>query len=152
MKILADADALPGAVKELLFKAAERARVSLIMVANKPIRVNGSRYISREQVASGPDVADDRIVELAEAGDLVITADIPLADRVVSKGATALDPRGKLCSAVNVKDALAMRDLMNELRGGGLISGGPAGFNAKNRQAFANELNSYLSRRSKAKA
>lgn len=152
MKILADADALPGAVKALLFKAAERECVKLIMVANKPLRVNGSRYIASEQVAAGPDVADDRIVELAEAGDLVITADIPLADRVVSKGATALDPRGKLYSASNVKDALAMRDLMNELRSGGLIGGGPAGFSAKDRQAFANELNSYLIRRLRARA
>ena len=86
MKILADADALPGAVKELLFKAAERESVRLIMVANKPLRLNGSTYISSEQVPAGPDVADDRIVELAEALDLVITADIPLADRVVSRG------------------------------------------------------------------
>ena len=144
MKILADADALPGTVKELLFKAAEREKVMLIMVANKLLRLNGSKYISSEQVATGPDVADDRIVELAEAGDLVITADIPLADRCVSKGATALDPRGRLYSASNVKEALAVRDLMNELRSGGLIGGGPAGFGTKDRQAFANALDRYL--------
>lgn len=150
MKILVDADALPGMVKELLFKAAERERIKLIMVANKHLRVNGSAYISSQQVGAGPDAADDRIAELAEAGDLVITADIPLADRVVGKGAVALDPRGRFYSAANVKDALAQRNLMNELRSGGLISGGPAGLSAKDRQAFANELNSYLTRRLKA--
>lgn len=150
MKILVDADALPGMVKELLFKAAERERVKLIMVANKRLRANGSAYISSQQVGAGPDAADDRIAELAEAGDLVITADIPLADRVVSKGAVALDPRGRFYSAANIKDALALRNLMNELRSGGLISGGPAGLSAKDRQVFANELNSYLTRRLKS--
>lgn len=152
MKILADADALPGAVKELLFKAAARERVHLIMVANKPLRLNGSPYITSQQVAPGPDVADDRIVELTEAGDLVITADIPLADRCVSKGANALDPRGRLYHPGNVKEALALRDLMNELRSGGLIGGGPAGFGAKDRQAFANELNRYLTKHRRAGA
>ena len=144
-----DADALPGMVKELLFKAAERERINLIMVANKQLRTNGSAYISSQLVGAGPDAADDRIAELAEAGDLIITADIPLADRVVSKGAVALDPRGRFYSAANVKDALALRNLMNELRSGGLISGGPAGLSAKDRQVFANELNSYLTRRLK---
>jgi len=149
VKILVDADALPGMVKELLFKAAERERINLIMVANKQLRTNGSAYISSQLVGAGPDAADDRIAELAEAGDLIITADIPLADRVVSKGAVALDPRGRFYSAANVKDALALRNLMNELRSGGLISGGPAGLSAKDRQVFANELNSYLTRRLK---
>lgn len=149
MRILADADALPGAAKELLLRAAERERVALVMVANKPIRPSGSRWVSSVLVAAGPDVADDRIVELAEAGDLVITADIPLADRAVTKGAAALDPRGRLYTAANVKDALAVRDMLNELRNGGLVSGGPSGYTAKDRQMFANELNSYLTKRLK---
>ena len=152
MRILADADALPGAAKELLLRAAERERVELVMVANKPLRLNGSPYVRFELVAAGPDVADDRIVELAQAGDLVITADIPLADRAVSKGAVALDPRGKLYTEANVKDALAVRDLLNELRSGGLVAGGPSGYTARDRQLFANELNGYLTRRLKQEA
>jgi hypothetical protein len=152
VRILADADALPGAVKELLLRAAERERVQLVMVANKPLRLNGSKFVRSELVAAGPDVADDRIVELAEAGDLVITADIPLADRAVSKGAVALDPRGRLYTEANVKDALAVRDLLNELRSGGLVAGGPSGYTAKDSQLFANELNSYLTKRLKQEA
>ena len=152
MRILADADALPGAAKELLLRAAERERVELVMVANQPLRLNGSQFVRAELVAAGPDVADDRIVELAEAGDLVITADIPLADRAVTKGAVALDPRGKLFTEANVKDALAVRDLLNELRNGGLVSGGPSGYTAKDRQNFAIELNSYLTKRLKQEA
>ena len=95
---------------------------------------------------SGPDVADDRIVALVQPGDLVITADIPLADRVVSKGAFALDPRGDLYTEENIKDRLAMRNLLNELRNDGAITGGPPAFGQKDRQAFANQLNRFLTR------
>ncbi len=144
MQILVDADALPGAVRDLLLRAAEREQVPLIMVANQPLRIPPSQYIKSLTVAAGPDVADDRIVELVTPGDLVITADIPLADRVVSKGALALNPRGEVYSDTNIKDRLAMRNLMDELRSGGVISGGPAPFTKKERQQFANQLNNIL--------
>ena|ERR1017187_10472814 len=147
MRILVDADALPSAAKEILFRAAERCKVSLCLVANKPLRTPPSEFLSSVVVEAGSDVADHWIVAQVEAQDLVITADIPLADRVVSKGAVALDPRGTLYTGDNVKERLAMRNLMDGLRGADMIQGGgPPPFNGKAAQKFANQLNSYLAK------
>ncbi len=146
MQILVDADALPNVIKDILFRAVKRLRIPLTMVANQYVTVEKSKYIKSIVVSSGPDVADDRIVELVQQGDLAVTADIPLADRVVAKGAYALDPRGDLYTEENIKDRLAMRNLMNELRNGGVIEGGPPGFRRKDRQAFANQLSRFLTK------
>ncbi|MEN6375068.1 MAG: YaiI/YqxD family protein [Smithella sp.] len=144
MRIFIDADAFPNVIKDILMRASARLNVPLVFVANKPIRVEDAALISVILVPAGPDVADDRIAELAQPGDLVITADIPLANRIVTKKAFALNPRGKLYTDENIKDSLAMRGLMNELRDSGIITGGPATFNKKDRQAFANGLDSFL--------
>ena len=149
MRIYVDADGFPSAAKDLLIRAVIRVQVPLIFVANKPLRYEPSAVIFSIIVPEGPDVADDRIVERIEPGDLVITADIPLADRVVAKGAFALNYRGKLYTEDNIKDRLAMRDLMNELRDGGMMTGGPAAFGKKDCQAFINQLDSFLSRQLK---
>jgi uncharacterized protein len=149
MKIYVDADGFPRAAKEILVRATLRLGVPLVFVANKPIRRESSPLISTLLVPEGPDIADDRIVRLAEPGDLVITADIPLADRVVSKGAFALNPRGKLYTEENIKDRLAVRDLLSELRDGGLMTGGPPAFGKKDCQAFADQLDRFLIRRLK---
>ena len=144
MKIYIDADGFPRAAKEILLRAALRLGVPLVFVANKPVRREPSPLISSLLVPEGPDIADDRIVELAEPGDLVITTDIPLADRVVSKGAFALNPRGKLYTEENVKERLAVRDLLSELRDGGMMTGGPPAFGKKDCQAFADQLDRFL--------
>jgi hypothetical protein len=144
MRIFIDADAFPNAIKDILMRASVRLNVPLVFVANKPVRIDDAGHITVILVPSGPDVADDRIAQLTGPGDLVITADIPLADRVVDKGAFALNPRGKLYTAENIKDSLAVRGLMNELRDSGMITGGPATFNKKDRQSFANGLDSFL--------
>ena len=149
MQIYVDADGFPTAAKELLIRAAIRLQVPLVFVANKRVRYKTAAMISTIVVPEGPDLADDRITELARPGDLVITADIPLADRVVAKGAFALNPRGKLYTEGNIKDSLAMRDLMNGLRDGGLMTGGPATFSKKDCQAFVNQLDSFLIKRLK---
>jgi hypothetical protein len=149
MQIYVDADGFPTAAKELLIRAAIRLQVPLVFVANKRVRYETAAMISTIVVPEGPDLADDRITELARPGDLVITADIPLADRVVAKGAFALNPRGKLYTEGNIKDSLAMRDLMNGLRDGGLMTGGPATFSKKDCQAFVNQLDSFLIKRLK---
>ena len=146
MQIYVDADGFPSAAKDLLIRAVIRVQVPLIFVANKPVRYEPSVIISSIIVPEGPDIADDRIVELVEPGDLVITADIPLADRVVAKGAFALNYRGMLYTEGNIKDRLAMRDLMNQLRDGGMMSGGPSAFGKKDCQAFVNQLDSFLVR------
>ncbi|MBA4377046.1 MAG: YaiI/YqxD family protein, partial [Anaerolinea sp.] len=119
MRIFIDADAFPNVIKDILMRAAVRLNVPLVFVANKPIRVDDAAHISVILVPAGADVADDSIAELAQPGDLVITADIPLADRVVAKGAFALNPRGKLYTEENIKDSLAMRGLMTGLRDSG---------------------------------
>ena len=151
MQIYVDADGFPRAAKEILIRAALRLGVPVVFVANKPIRQEPSPLISSLLVSGGPDIADDRIAELAEAGDLVVTADIPLADRVVSKAAFALNPRGKLYTEENIKDRLAVRDLLSELRDGGLMTGGPPAFGKKDCQAFADQLDCFLIRRLKGK-
>lgn len=144
MRIWVDADACPNAIKEILFRAAERARISLTLVANQPVRTPPSQYIKALQVPPGFDVADNKIVELTEAGDLVITADIPLAAGVIDKGGHALDPRGESYTKDNIKERLAMRKLMDELRSSGVDTGGPATFGNADRQAFANKLDRFL--------
>jgi len=149
MRIYVDADGFPSAAKELLIRAVIRVQVPLFFVANKPLRHEPSAVISSIIVPEGPDVADDRIVERVEPGDLVITADIPLADRVVAKGGFALNYRGMLYTEDNIKDRLAIRDLMNELRGAGMMTGGPATFGKKDCQAFINQLDSFLTRQLK---
>jgi uncharacterized protein YaiI (UPF0178 family) len=149
MRIFIDADAFPTVIKDVLLRASMRLNVPLCFVANKPVRVEGPANISFIQVPEGLDVADDRIAELAQPGDLVITADIPLADRVVTKGAFALDPRGKLYTQENIKNSLAMRELFKKLRDGGMVTSGPAQFGKSDRQTFANRLDRFLIRQLK---
>lgn len=144
MQIYVDADGFPNAAKDLLIRTAIRLQVPVVFVANKRVSYEPSVIFSSITVHEGPDLADDRIVELAQKGDLVITADIPLADRVVAKGAFALNPRGYLYTESNIKDKLAMRDLMTGLRDGGMVTGGPSAFGKKECQAFVNRLNSFL--------
>jgi uncharacterized protein YaiI (UPF0178 family) len=144
MKILVDADACPRAVKEILFRAVQRRGIRTVLVANQYVRVPLSEHLDSLCVPEGPDEADDRIVELAEAGDLVITGDIPLADRVVGKGATALDHRGTLLTAANIKERLATRDLLDTLRSAALVEGGPSAYGQRDSQAFADQLNQFL--------
>jgi uncharacterized protein YaiI (UPF0178 family) len=146
MKIWVDADACPVVIKDILFKAAERTSVQLTLVANRPLRVPSSPYISFIQVAAGFDVADNEIVKRVGAGDLVITADIPLASEVVDKGGHVLDSRGELYTEENIKERLAMRDFMETLRVSGIETGGPAALNKSDRQAFANQLDRFLTR------
>ncbi len=144
MQIWVDADACPGEVKELLFRAAKRTKTKVTLVANQAMRTPRSEFVDSLLVPAGMNVADRRIVELVQPGDLVITADIPLAAQVVAKGGQALDPRGELYTEANVGERLAVRNLLDELRGGGQITGGPANFSAKDRQAFANQLDRWL--------
>ena len=144
MKIWIDGDACPKGVKEILFRAAERLKISVTVVANKYLRLPPSAYIEMLQVEGGLDVADHEIVNRCAAGDLVITADIPLAARIVKKGAVGLDPRGTLYDSNNIGQILGMRNFMDELRGAGVETGGPNAFGAKERQKFANELDRLL--------
>ena len=144
MRIWVDADACPNAVKDILFRAAERARIPLTLVANQAIRTPPSQYIKALQVEAGFDVADDKIVELTQPGDLVITADIPLAAGVLDKGGHALDPRGEIFTDDNIKERLAMRKFMDELRSSGVDTGGPSTFSNADRQSFANKLDRFL--------
>lgn len=146
MTIWVDADACPNVIKDILFRAAERKQVKLVLVANQYVRVPSSPWISSLQVASGFDVADNEIVKRVEAGDLVITADIPLAAEAIDKGATALNPRGELYTKENIRGRLNMRDFLDTLRASGVQSGGPAPLGQTERQAFANQLDRYLAR------
>lgn len=147
MPIWVDADACPAEIKELLYRAADRRQIKVTLVANQPLRVPKSPYLETLLVGRGMNIADRRIVELASPGDLVITADIPLAAAVVEKGVHALDPRGELYTEANVGQRLATRNLMDELRGGGHIGGGPPAYTSRDKQAFANQLDRWLSRK-----
>ncbi|MBC8115313.1 MAG: YaiI/YqxD family protein [Candidatus Saccharimonas sp.] len=147
MRIWIDGDACPVVIKELLFRAAARVKVLVTVVANEKLRVPVSEFIQTLVVGSGVNVADKRIVELVEAGDLVVTADVPLAAHVVQKGGIALNPRGELYSAENIGERITMRNLMDELRGNDLVTGGPAPFGTKDKQAFANQLDRLLAKR-----
>ena len=144
MKIWVDADACPVVIKEILFKAAERTQILATFVANHSIRIPPSRYIKFIQVTHGFDVADNEIVKRLEKGDLIITSDIPLAAEVVEKGGVALNPRGELYTAENIKSLLNMRDFMDTLRSSGVETGGPSAMNQGDRQLFSNHLDKIL--------
>ncbi len=146
MRIWVDADACPGVIKEILFKAAERTEVEVTLVANQPVRVPPSRFVKSLQVRSGFDVADNEIVKRLSAGDLVITSDIPLAAEVIDKGGHALAPRGERFSTETIKARLTMRDFMDTLRASGVNTGGPPALSQTDRRAFANELDKFLAR------
>jgi uncharacterized protein YaiI (UPF0178 family) len=149
MKIWVDADACPVAIKEILFKCADRRNVSLTLVANQTLRIPKSPNLSFKKVPAGFDVADNEIVKQMNSGDLVITADIPLASEVIEEGGIALNPRGDLYTQENVKSRLAMRNLMDTLRSGGMDTGGPAALNKKDIQAFANQLDRWITKHMK---
>ena len=147
MKIWVDADACPKAVKEILYRVAERTEIFVTLVANSPLHLPPSSFIDLIQVGSGADIADDEIADKCEAGDLIITADIPLAARVVEKGAQALDPRGTIYDKNNIGQILSMRNFMDELRGSGVETGGPSGFGQKEKFKFANALDKLIAQR-----
>lgn len=148
-RIWVDADACPGPVKEILFRAAERARVEVTLVANQWLRTPPSRYVRALQVPGGYDVADTAIVERVQPGDLVVTQDIPLAARVLERGAIAVHPRGERYTADSIGERLSIRDFMDELRGAGVQTGGPPVFHARDRQAFASALDRWLAQRAR---
>jgi uncharacterized protein YaiI (UPF0178 family) len=143
-RIWVDADACPKVIKEILFRAADRVGVRVTLVANQPIQVPRSPHVRSVQVTAGFDVADNYIVQQAQAGDLVITADIPLAAEVIAKGCLALNPRGELYTTENVRQRLNMRDFLDTLRGSGIDTGGPAALSQGDRMAFANQLDRFL--------
>lgn len=144
MQIWVDADACPVVIKDILYRVAERLEIMVTLVANQGLRVPPSRFIRTVQVPSGADVADQEIVRLLNTGDLVITGDIPLAADVLKKGAYALNPRGEFYTSDNIAQMLTMRAFLEELRGGGVDTGGPAAFSQSDRQNFANSLDRHL--------
>jgi len=144
MSIWVDADACPKVIKEMLFRAAKRTAVRITLVANRLLYTPSSDYIFALQVADGCDVADSEIVRRLEPGDLVITADIPLAAEVIAKGGHALDPRGEMHSADTIQARLTMRDFMDALRASGIETGGPSALSQRDRQLFAKHLDHYL--------
>ncbi len=146
MKIWVDADACPVVIKDILFKAADRVGVLVTLVANKSMQIPPSPNIKFVLVSSGFDVADNEIVKRLDAGDLVITADIPLAAEAIEKGALALNPRGELYTTDNIKARLSMRDFMDTLRSSGIQTGGPAALSKSDRQSFANNLDKLISK------
>ena len=146
MQIWVDADACPAVIRDILFRAADRARMRVTLVANQPVKRAVSPYIHFVQVPAGFNVADARIVELMEPRDLVITADVPLAAAVIEKGGVALDPRGTLYTSENVRERLSLRNFMDELRGSGVNTGGPASLGKRERQLFANQLDRWLAK------
>ena len=145
MKIWVDADACPAVVKEILFRAAERLQITTTLVANQMLRVPASPWIRSVQVPKGFDVADNEIVARASAGDIVITADIPLASAALEKGAHVIDPRGERYTADNIRERLSLRSFLDELRASGVQTGGPPPFSHADRQSFANALDRLLS-------
>lgn len=149
MAIWVDADACPNVIKEILFRAAVRTQTPLTLVANQTLRVPPSKFIRSLRVPAGFDVADNEIVRLCEPGDLVITADIPLAAEVLGKGAAALNPRGERYSEATIREKLTMRDFMDTLRASGVQTGGPDSLSQRDRQLFAAELDKWLLARSR---
>ena len=145
-KIWIDADACPLAIKEVVFKAAQRTKTPATLVANSQMRIPSSEYISLVVVEKGADVADAYIVDHCSSKDLVITADIPLADLIVQKKALAINPRGKIYTADSIKEALSIRNFMDDMRSAGMVSGGPPPFNPKDVQAFANGFDRLLTK------
>lgn len=146
MRIWVDADACPVAIKEILYRAAERTQVAVTLVANQPLSVPRSAWINSKQVSQGFDVADDYIAAQVEAGDIVITADIPLAAEVLEKGGHAISPRGERYSPDSIRQILGMRDFMDTLRSSGIQTGGPPPLNQTDRRNFANELDRLLAK------
>lgn len=144
MEIWVDADACPKVIKEILFRIAERKKINVTLVANQSIATPPSTFIKSIRVSAGFDVADNYIVQQAIKNDLVITADIPLAAEVIEKGAHALNPRGEMYSTETIKQKLVMRDLMDELRGSGEVTGGPPPLNQRDRREFANQLDRFV--------
>lgn len=144
-----DADAFPNRLKEILLRTVLKQKIPTIFIANKPIGTPDSPFIQMHVVSQGADEADNFIALSCQENDLVITADIPLADRVIAKGAMALDPRGTVYDEENIKSILAMRNLMQELRDGGQITGGPSGIDAKTVRNFADGLQKLLSKPSR---
>lgn len=146
LRIWVDADACPVVIKEIIYRAAERLQIETILVANQMLRTPPSRFIRAQQVPGGFDVADNAIVAQSQPGDLIITADIPLAAAVLEKGGHALNPRGELYTPANIQERLTMRNFMDSLRSSGVETGGPAPLNQADRQAFANQLDRFLAR------
>jgi len=146
MKLFIDGDAFPNILKPIIHRAIEKLQIETFVVSNKRVSISASSHISNILVADGPDEADNRIVEMVKEGDLVITADIPLADQVITKKAFALDPRGKFWDSDNIKQALAMRDFMESFRESGGVTKGQAAFNKNDVREFANELNQFFRR------
>lgn len=149
MKIWVDADACPVVVKEILYRAAMRTETNVTLVANQFIKTPPSKYISFVQVKPGFDIADNEIVRRMQAGDLVITSDVPLADEVITKGGDALSPRGELFTKENIKSRLNIRDFMETLRSSGIQTGGPATISQTDRKAFGGQLDKWLTKRKK---
>ncbi|MFJ9450984.1 YaiI/YqxD family protein [Herbaspirillum sp. NPDC101397] len=147
MHIWVDADACPGVIKDMLFRVADRTQISVTLVANRYLRTPPSRFIKSIVVPAGFDVADKEIVKLAQAGDLVITADIPLAAEVVANGVAVLNPRGEMYTVDNIQQHLTMRNFMEELRGSGVETGGPAAFSQADGRAFARQLDRFVAQR-----
>lgn len=146
MQIWVDADACPGVIKDILYRVAERRHLPLVLVANHFLRVPPSPFIRAVQVPKGFDVADNHIAQQVQTGDLVITADIPLASQVIDRQAHALNPRGEFYSRENIGQLLDMRNFMDTLRSSGVDTGGPPALNQADRQAFANQLDRFLAR------
>jgi uncharacterized protein YaiI (UPF0178 family) len=144
MQIWVDADACPSVIKDILFRVADRLEIPVTLVANKLLRTPPSRFIKAIQVPAGFDVADNEIVRLAQAGDLIVTGDIPLASDVLAKGAYALNPRGEFYTNDNIQQFLTMRTFMDELRSSGVETGGPAPFSQADTRNFANQLDRHL--------
>jgi uncharacterized protein len=144
MRIWVDADACPGVIREIIYRAAERLGIEAVLVANQPVAAPRSKFVRAIQVPQGFDEADNEIVKRIETGDLVVTGDIPLAAAVVARGALALDPRGQAYTAENIGQRLATRNLMDQLRSTGSVGGGPAPLDKRDRQAFANALDRTL--------
>lgn len=144
MKIWIDADAAPRPVKDMLYRIAEGRRIEVVLVANQPLRIPKSKYVRAITVGRDFDAADDLVANQVEAGDLVITGDIPLAARVVEKGAICLDPRGELIDASNVRSRLAVRDLMEQMRESGELTGGPPPYHDRDKHRFAAALQRLL--------
>lgn len=146
MQIWVDADACPVVIKDMLFRLANKREINVVLVANQYLSVPSSRFIRTIQVPSGFDVADDKIAESVEPGDLVITSDVPLASDVIEKGGHALTPRGELFTKDNIRQRLTMRDFMDELRGSGVQTGGPPAMTQRDRKNFADELDRFVTR------
>ncbi len=149
MKLFIDGDAFPNLLKAIVLRAVEKQKIDTVVIANKKINIGTSNHIKYIIVDQGADEADDKIVELVETNDLVITADIPLADRTIAKNAHAIDHRGAMYTQDNIKQYLAIRNLMQEIRDSGEMTKGPAPFSQKDAQQFANSLNNFLQKYNK---